>query len=245
MTYRLARLDEIEVVNDGRCPWRPIRHHLGITAFGVNAWTGVSAGDRIVNEHDEADEDEELYVVLNGRARFEIDGEKVDAPTGSLVFVPPGVKRTAFAEEAETTVLAIGATPGKPYEAVGWEIWMPLNELAVPRQPPTRRPPPERGHRIVLRPRDDEDGAVVVAVRQCLDEELEPGGEGERLVGLVAPEGNQVFLLRQPREHVPVGDLSHRHVGDQRPAVRARDPDRERRRAHERLAALRVGESGR
>jgi tetratricopeptide (TPR) repeat protein len=129
MTYLIAQLDEIEVVNDGRCPWRPVRHHLGISAFGVNSWTAVNAGDRIINEHDEADEDEELYVVTDGHARFEIDGETVDAPGGSLLFVPPGVKRTAFAEEAGTTVLVIGATPGKPYEASGWELWAPLNAL--------------------------------------------------------------------------------------------------------------------
>jgi mannose-6-phosphate isomerase-like protein (cupin superfamily) len=129
MTYLIAQLDGIEVVNDGRCPWRPVRHHLGITAFGVNSWTAENAGDRIVNEHDEADEDEELYVVTDGHARFEIDGGTVDAPRGSLLFVPPGVKRTAFAEEAGTTILAIGATPGKPYEPSGWEVWMPLNAL--------------------------------------------------------------------------------------------------------------------
>jgi tetratricopeptide (TPR) repeat protein len=129
MTYLIAQLDDIEVMNDGRCPWRPVRHHLGITAFGVNSWTGVNAGDRIVNEHDEADEDEELYAVLDGHARFEIDGETVDAPRGSLLFVPPGAKRTAFAEEAGTTVLVIGATPGKTYEASGWELWAPLNAL--------------------------------------------------------------------------------------------------------------------
>jgi mannose-6-phosphate isomerase-like protein (cupin superfamily) len=129
MSYEVARLDDIEVVNDGRCPWRPVRHTLGITSFGVNSWTGVNEGDRIVNEHDEANEDEELYVVLEGRARFEIDGENVDAPKGSLVFVPPGVKRTAFADEAQTTILVIGAPPGRAYEPGGWEVWMPLNEL--------------------------------------------------------------------------------------------------------------------
>lgn len=129
MTYQIAQLDDIEVVSDARCPWRPVRHHLGITAFGVNAWTAVNPGDRILNEHDEEDEDEELYVVLEGRVRFEIDGETVDAPSGSLVFVPPGVKRTAFAEEAGSTILAVGATPGKAYEASGWELWMPINAL--------------------------------------------------------------------------------------------------------------------
>jgi tetratricopeptide (TPR) repeat protein len=129
MTYRIARLDDIEEISDGRCPWRPVRHHLGISAFGVNAWTANAAGDRIVNEHDEADEDEELYLVLEGRARFEIDGEAVDAPAGTLVFVPPGVRRTAFAEEPKTTILAIGAEPGKAYTPIGWEVWAPANRF--------------------------------------------------------------------------------------------------------------------
>ncbi len=130
--YEVAQLDQIEEMSDGRVPWRPVRHHLGITAFGVNAFTGKSAGDRIINEHDEAEEhdrQEELYVVQSGRARFEIDGENVDAPSGSFVFVKPGVKRTAFAEEPGTTLVAVGAAAGKPYEASGWEIWMPLHGL--------------------------------------------------------------------------------------------------------------------
>jgi hypothetical protein len=64
--YAAARLDQIEELTDGRCPWRPVRHHFGITSFGINAWTGREAGDRIINEHDESDADdqqEELYFV--------------------------------------------------------------------------------------------------------------------------------------------------------------------------------------
>jgi mannose-6-phosphate isomerase-like protein (cupin superfamily) len=125
--YEVAHLDEIEETTDGREPWRPVRQHFGITSFGVNAWTGHAAGDRIINEHDEKDENEELYVVLQGRAVFELDGERVDAPAGTLVFVRPGVKRTAFAEEPETTIIALGGTPGEVYEPDGWEVWAPLN----------------------------------------------------------------------------------------------------------------------
>ena len=129
--YSVTQLDEIEEMNDGRQPWRPVRHHFGITAFGVNAWTGHNAGDRIINEHDESEPDsnEELYLVLRGHAVFELDGERVDAPTGTLVFAPPGVKRTAFAEEPETTILALGGTPGKAFEPDGWELWAPLGAL--------------------------------------------------------------------------------------------------------------------
>ena len=130
--YAVAHLDEIDEISDGRCPSRPVRYHFGITSFGVNAWTGREAGDRIINEHDESDgedSEEELYFVQRGRATFELDDERVDAPAGTLVFARPGVKRTAFAEEPGTTILAIGGTPGKSYEPSGFEIWAPLGPL--------------------------------------------------------------------------------------------------------------------
>jgi tetratricopeptide (TPR) repeat protein len=128
--YTVVRLDDIEEVSDGRCPMRPVRHELGITAFGINAWTARDAGDRIINEHDESDGgDEELYLVLRGRATFEIGDETVDAPEGTLVFVPPSETRTAFAEEAGTTLLAVGGVPGKAYEPGGWEVWAPAGRL--------------------------------------------------------------------------------------------------------------------
>lgn len=130
--YAVAHLDAIDEISDGRCPWRPVRHHFGITSFGVNAFTGREAGDRIINEHDESEEQdlqEELYFVQRGRATFELDGERVDAPAGTFVFVRPAAKRTAFAEEPGTTIVALGGTPGKAYEAHGGELWVPLQPL--------------------------------------------------------------------------------------------------------------------
>jgi tetratricopeptide (TPR) repeat protein len=126
-SYKVAKLDEIEEMGDGRSPWRPIRFHMGIQAFGINSWTARDAGDRIINEHGEEGDggDEELYLVLRGHATFEVADDKVDAPEGTLVSVSPGTRRTAFAEEAGTTILAIGAPPGQPYVAFGWELWAP------------------------------------------------------------------------------------------------------------------------
>jgi len=130
--YAVAHLEEIDEISDGREPWRPVRHHFGITSFGINAWTAREAGDRIINEHDEAEAEggeEELYFVHEGRAAFELDGERVDAPAGTLVFVPRDVKRTAFAEEPGTTIIAVGGVPGKAYQPGGWELWAPLRPL--------------------------------------------------------------------------------------------------------------------
>lgn len=128
--YAVAHFEEIEEVTDGRCPLRPVRSHFGIGSFGINAWTAREAGDRIINEHDESDDaTEELYLVLQGRAVFELDGDRVPASAGTFVFAGPAVKRTAFAEEPGTTIIALGGTPGQAYESSGWELWTPLGVL--------------------------------------------------------------------------------------------------------------------
>jgi tetratricopeptide (TPR) repeat protein len=134
--YAVVHVDDVPEQDDGQVPMRAVRHHLGITGFGVNAWTARSAGDRIIPEHQEADEtedeserNEELYLVVQGRAVFELDGERHDAPAGTFVFVRPRVNRTAFAEEPATMIVAVGGTPGKPYNPVGWELWYPLRRL--------------------------------------------------------------------------------------------------------------------
>jgi hypothetical protein len=134
--YAVAHLDEIDELVDGRCFFRPVRHHFGITSFGATAWTARAAGDLVVNEHDEGDPtaDEEVFLVLRGHAVFELDGDQVDAPAGTLVFAPPRTKRRAFAEEAGTAIIAIEGTPGKAYEPRGWELWAPLVPLYESRE---------------------------------------------------------------------------------------------------------------
>ena len=129
--YTVAHLDEIEEFADAGCHYRPVRHRLGITAFGVTAWTAQAAGDLVINERDEGDPsaDEELFLVLRGHAVFELDADQVDAPAGALVFAPPRTRRTASATEAGTMIILLEGTPGKAYEARGWELWAPLAPL--------------------------------------------------------------------------------------------------------------------
>ena len=101
--------------------WRPVRDHLGITAFGVNAFLGAQWGDRVVEAHDEKHSGhEELYVVVRGGARFVIDGAEHDAPAGSLVLVPAGSAREAFATQPQTAVLVVGA-PAESFTVSEWE----------------------------------------------------------------------------------------------------------------------------
>ena len=115
--WQVARLDDIE--RRGRDI--PVREHLGIHAFGINAYTPGEDGT-LINEHAESGSgQEELYIVLDGTATFEVDGETVEAPAGTFVFVPPETRRKAT---GNGTVLAVGATPGEAYHALDWgEAW--------------------------------------------------------------------------------------------------------------------------
>lgn len=122
--YEVAHLDELErfPVDEEGLVWRPVRRRLGIQAFGTNAYTAEKAGDRVVEEHREAQNGhEELYLVVSGRATFTLEDEEHDVPAGTFVFCRPGTKRGAVAAEAGTTVLAMGARPGVPHEVSGWE----------------------------------------------------------------------------------------------------------------------------
>lgn len=105
--------------------WFRLRKELDVRAFGVNVY-GADAGKRVIEEHDElgtaAGKHEELYVVLRGTARFELDGEEQTVRAGSVVFVNDRkVRRGATAEEDGTVVLVVGGTPGEAYEVSAWE----------------------------------------------------------------------------------------------------------------------------
>ena len=121
--YEFLSLDDLEATaseSHGDSLLMPLRHRLGLRAFGANCWT-AEPGNEIVPRHEEESGDEELYVVVRGRARFVVGGETVDAAAGTLVHAQPGETREATAEEPGTIVLAVGATPGKPFESRGWD----------------------------------------------------------------------------------------------------------------------------
>lgn len=119
--WKVANITDIGPVKDSwSAGWHSIRHHFGIEGFGVNAST-KNAGDQITPEHDEADGQQEIFVVLKGRAEFTLDGEKQTVGELDVVFAEPQVKRSAKALEDNTVVLVVGGTPGKAYQVGQWE----------------------------------------------------------------------------------------------------------------------------
>jgi tetratricopeptide (TPR) repeat protein len=124
--YVFATLDELEpaptlapgATDDGRERF-DVRRRFEITSFGVQGFRAPQ-GVVVINEHNESflgeAGQEELYIVMNGAANFEIDGESFEAPAGSLVLVRPAAQRKATAKDDATTILVVGGTPGKAYE---------------------------------------------------------------------------------------------------------------------------------
>ena len=155
-SFDVATLDGLkpETEDDGRAEFN-IRRHFDIRGFGVRANRAVGDG-HVINEHDEVgiglSGQEELYLVVSGAATFNVDGERVEAPAGTLVFVRnPAAKRSAVATEDGTTVLAIGGTPGEAYrisagEAMS-EMWEPYRagdyETALEKLQPVLQERPE------------------------------------------------------------------------------------------------------
>lgn len=93
---------------------------LGIGAFGVGAAFQRTAGGPVIPGHHEAgpggDRHEELYIVVQGSARFTVDGDEIDAPQGTAVFVhDPAAMRSAISTAEDTLVLAVGGPRGAAY----------------------------------------------------------------------------------------------------------------------------------
>ena len=89
-------------------------------------YVGHADGEVLTSEHSETDEagtrHEELFYVAHGRATFVVDGEEVDAPAGTFVYVrDPDVRRGAVAREPGTVVFVAGGAPGEAYEVSPWE----------------------------------------------------------------------------------------------------------------------------
>ena len=116
-TWKAVHVDDME----RRDRSIPVREQHGIHAFGINAFTPDEDGS-LVNDHDEAGSgQEELYIVLDGNATFEIDGETVKAGPGTLVAVGPQSRRKAT---GDATILVVGGTPGEAYQGIDWgEAW--------------------------------------------------------------------------------------------------------------------------
>jgi mannose-6-phosphate isomerase-like protein (cupin superfamily) len=98
----------IEEMGDGA--FRKVRQELGVTAFGVNAVVLAPGVTSRPHYHEQQDE---LYFVHRGRARFEVGGETRELGPGGVCHVTSTTRRriTSVGDE-DLVMLVVGAKDG-------------------------------------------------------------------------------------------------------------------------------------
>jgi uncharacterized cupin superfamily protein len=116
----IVKLADVPIVMTEYGRWQALNGPLGLSGFGVNAFN-ADTGDDVDMTHDESETNQqELYIVVAGRAGLTIDGVEHEAAVGTIISVPdPATVRSLRALEDGTRVVCIGASPGTGDEGYG------------------------------------------------------------------------------------------------------------------------------
>jgi hypothetical protein len=112
--WTISPITAVPTVSDGDADdpdWYPLQYALGVDAFGANLFVASRAGQTLVEEHDERTSgQQELYLVLEGEAVFNIEDEQAHLHRGTaLAVTDPAIRRSARAVTSGTTLLIVGA----------------------------------------------------------------------------------------------------------------------------------------
>ena len=106
MAYAFGSIDEL---GEGY-GFRKIRQALGVTAFGVNAIVYPPGYEGFYHYHDVQDE---LYIVLRGTARVEVEGEVSDLGPGGLFHAESTTPRKiSNGGEDDLVIVVVGGKDG-------------------------------------------------------------------------------------------------------------------------------------
>lgn len=113
--YAVKKIDEMEAIYRGS--YKRVRAELGVEAFGIQIIDLPANFDRYP-EHDHAESgQEEVFLALRGDAEIEVDGERLPLDADHVVRVSPKARRKVWPGADGIRLLALGGTPGQPYEA--------------------------------------------------------------------------------------------------------------------------------
>ena len=119
--YTIKSIDEFEEMEgSGGATWRLARKTLGAESFGFNV-VDIEAGGQIPAHDHTGDNQEEVFVILEGQGTLVTDGEEHDAPAGTFCRLAPEVNRT-IRNNSDGTVraLLIGVPVDSGYQGMGW-----------------------------------------------------------------------------------------------------------------------------
>jgi quercetin dioxygenase-like cupin family protein len=112
--FTVRPIGDMEAINDGTT--RLAGAELGVESFGMQVFD-FPAGFSAYPEHDHSLEgQEEVYVVLDGSAEFDLDGERVSLDRERMLWVGAATRRRLEPGPDGVRILVIGSTPGKAYE---------------------------------------------------------------------------------------------------------------------------------
>jgi uncharacterized cupin superfamily protein len=111
----VKKLDDFDSAYGGA--FKLVRHGLGVESFGIQVIDMPPNADQYPEHDHSEDGQEEVYTVLEGSATIQIDGEEYKLEPGVFARVPSGHKRKIVTAETPVRLLALGAVPGKVYEA--------------------------------------------------------------------------------------------------------------------------------
>ena len=119
--YTIKRIDEFEEMEgSGGATWRLARKTLGAESFGFNV-VDIEAGGQIPAHDHTGDNQEEVFIILDGQAKIVTGDEEHDAPAGTFCRFAPEVNRTIKNEsDANVRALLIGVPVDSGYQGMGW-----------------------------------------------------------------------------------------------------------------------------
>jgi quercetin dioxygenase-like cupin family protein len=119
--YTIKSVEDFdEMEGSGNATWRLARKSLGAEAFGFNV-VDIAPGGQIPEHNHTGDNQEEVFIILDGQATIVANDDEHDAPAGTFVRYAPEVQRTIRNNsDANVRALLIGVPVDSGYEGMGW-----------------------------------------------------------------------------------------------------------------------------
>jgi mannose-6-phosphate isomerase-like protein (cupin superfamily) len=112
--FIVKSIGEMQTANDGTT--KLAGAELGVESFGIQVFD-FPAGFSDYPQHDHSDTGmEEVYIVLNGSAEFEINGQQVSLDRERMLRIGASTRRRLEPGPDGVRILVIGSSPGKRYE---------------------------------------------------------------------------------------------------------------------------------
>jgi quercetin dioxygenase-like cupin family protein len=119
--YTIKHVDDLELMEgSGGATWRLARKTLEAESFGFNV-VDIAPGGQIPAHDHSGDDQEEVFVILDGQGTIVTGDEEHEAPAGTFCRLAPDVHRTIRNKSgAPVRALLIGVPVKSGYTPMSW-----------------------------------------------------------------------------------------------------------------------------